>query len=137
MDTVAITTTSSYNTTDHEEDICLPLKKPFLNAMMALPALVALENLFILLAMLSYKEKLKKRNLNMYVASTIAANFIIGTVTFYHFLNYYYGFESYQPNLWWAFRKGKFSVFFKLCHFIFLFTFYCTKLGFIQALGKI
>lgn len=95
-------------------DDCLPLKKSFLLPLMFVPALVALENICVLLVMISHWETLSKRSINAYVSSMVTANFLLSLMIFYHFLNYYFGFESVDPTLWWAFRKGENKYLFSL-----------------------
>ena len=98
-----LTTEMTKGFTDH----CAPLRENFLQAVCVLPALVALENLIFLLAMTLHRRKLKHHTVYRYVASALVANCVVSVLGFYHFLNYYYGFEPYEPNLWWALRKGK------------------------------
>ena len=93
--------TMTNNTSD-----CEPYKEKIILAMSVVPALVAIENAFVLVAMLVYWHKLKHNNVYRYVASCLAANIVSSVFGFYHFLNYYHGFEPHQPNQWWAFRKG-------------------------------
>jgi len=90
------------------EDLCVPLQKDFLRGVSVVPALVALENLFFLVAMVLYRRKLKHHTVYRYVASALVANFVVSVLGFYHFLNYYYGFEPHDPNQWWAWRKGNY-----------------------------
>ena len=85
---------------------CEPYKDKVILSMSFVPALVVMENAFILAAMLVYWHKLKHNNVYRYVASCLAANIVSSAFGFYHFLNYYHGFEPHQPNQWWAFRKG-------------------------------
>nr|XP_026690260.1 sphingosine 1-phosphate receptor 4 [Ciona intestinalis] len=89
-----------------ENESCVPLKEPFIHAVSAVPALVVIENLVILLALVLYRSRLKHSNVYRYVASTLVANLVTSALGFYHFINYYYGIESAHPNHWWAFRKG-------------------------------
>ena len=107
-----IQVTATGNVTDPlyttmEDDRCVPLQQDFLRGVSVVPALVALENLFFLLAMILYRKKLKHHTVHRYVASALVANFVVSVLGFYHFLNYYYGFEPHEPNQWWAWRKGK------------------------------
>ena len=104
----------SSHSLNRTSDNCLPLKKNFLIVLTAFPAFVAIENLVFLLAIYFYRGKLKHSNVYRYVASTLAANFVISSFGFYHFLNYYFGFEPIRPNLWWAFRKGDYNFVFVL-----------------------
>ena len=85
---------------------CIPLKKDYVLGLALFPALAAIENVVFLLAVVLYRKKLRTKNVYRYVASAFAANVVISILAFYHFLNYYFGFEPGTPNLWWAFRKG-------------------------------
>uniref|UniRef100_H2Z309 G-protein coupled receptors family 1 profile domain-containing protein n=1 Tax=Ciona savignyi TaxID=51511 RepID=H2Z309_CIOSA len=95
-------TSSSFS----DNETCVPLKEPFIHVVSVVPALVVIENLVILLAIVLYRSKLKHSNVYRYVASALVANLITSALGFYHFINYYYGIESSHPNQWWAFRKG-------------------------------
>lgn len=90
-----------------EDGSCEPFQEPVILVVSIVPACVALENMFVLLAMMGYRKKLKHNNVYRYVASCLLANIVASTLGFYHFLNYYHGFEPILPNKWWAFRKGK------------------------------
>ena len=92
-------------------DSCIPLKEMYVQGVAVLPALVASENLFFLLALALYRKKLQHNNVYRYVASALVANFVTSSLGFYHFLNYYHGFEPINPNLWWALRKGEITSF--------------------------
>lgn len=89
-----------------EEDICGPLSKPYLLFVSAGPAMVSVENLVFLFAVLLYRKKLHQNNVYTYVTSALIANLVTSLWAFYHFLNYHYGLESAEPTFWWAFRKG-------------------------------
>ncbi|CAK8688175.1 uncharacterized protein LOC143459806 [Clavelina lepadiformis] len=85
---------------------CVPLEENYLRVVSVVPALVAVENLVILASLFCYRHKLKHNNVYRYVASALVANVVTAVLGFYHFINYYYGFETTSPNPWWAFRKG-------------------------------
>lgn len=93
-----------------ENDSCVPLKETYVQGVSVLPALIALENLGFLVAVVVNRNKLKHNNVYRYVASALVANFVTCVLGFYHFVNYYYGFEPVQPNHWWALRKGELPV---------------------------
>jgi len=88
-------------------DLCVPFRKSYILGLLFFPALGALENLFFLTAIILHRRTLKFNNVYRYVTSALVANFLISLLGFYHFLNYFYGFEPRQPNAWWAFRKGE------------------------------
>lgn len=96
------------NSIEHSSnETCEALRETFIQAVSVVPALVAFENVFFLVALALYRSRLKHNNVYRYVASALTANFVTSALGFYHFMNYYYGFEPTAPNPWWAFRKGK------------------------------
>ena len=95
---------SSFSNTS---DVCVPLRKPYILGLSFFPAFGALENLLFLFAIVLHRRALKFNNVYRYVASAFSANLMISLLAFYHFINYFFGFEPSEPNAWWAFRKGK------------------------------
>lgn len=100
------TTIQPHDNTTMTSHSCEPFKQSVVLIMSVLPAFVTLENMFVLFAMMGYRKKLKHNNVYRYVASCLLANIVSSAFGFYHFLNYYHGFEPHDPNQWWAFRKG-------------------------------
>lgn len=104
MNTTVWATTSVF---DKQGPVCEPLKQSYLLVVSVAPALVVIENLIFFAAVFLYRRKLKHNNVYMYVTSALFANILTSLWAFYHFLNYYYGLESWEPTHWWAFRKGR------------------------------
>lgn len=104
---------SATNLTAVQEQ-CVPLHHLYVILVSFLPALALLENCTFLVAVLMYRRKLKHNNVYTYVTSALCANILSSLWAFYHFLNYYFGFESIEPTPWWAFRKGKKAFLFHL-----------------------
>ena len=91
-----------------------PLRVVFKYLLLTILPIVMLENIFVTLAVLLYRAKLKHNIIYLYVASGLFANVIYCLFSFYHYLNQAVGFQDDTAVYLWAFQRGNVFIFFHM-----------------------
>ena len=103
--------TAADNTTTYpDDDKCVlstdPTARPLRLLFLAIIPFVVLENIFVTVAVVLYREKLKRNIIYLYVASGLAANVVFCMFTFYQNLNQAVGFQNSTAVRVYAFQRG-------------------------------
>ena len=87
-------------------DQCITTSSPLWIVALVFFGLVIVENIFFLITVLMYRQKLKHATIYLYVASGLVGNIVWCMVIFYHNINQVVGLQPIDAVHVWAFQKG-------------------------------